>query len=150
MHLKKQFQEKVNMFHIDTALEKKLVESLHLYYDSLRDADLKTLSSIMEKESYLTLLEMMSFKHVFHDSSFKTLLEAMENDVVALKKVEDVISSDLKERVNDTKVEVLSIEPRGSDRVTLHYTENEKPKKMYFSHSDNIWKIDSKAGRKKS
>ena len=137
------------MYPIDTALEKRLTESLHLYYKSLKDADLKSLRSLMEDESYFTLLEMMSFKHVFHDSSFKILLEAMQSDALALKKVEDAVSLDLQQRAEDIKIEIKDLEPKGSERITLHYTENDKIKKMYFSYSEETWKIDSKAGRKK-
>ncbi|MBC8236997.1 MAG: hypothetical protein H8E76_02090 [Helicobacteraceae bacterium] len=137
------------MYPIDTALEKKLTESLHLYYDSLRSADLKSLRSVMEDESYFSLLEMMSFKHVFHDASFKVSLEAMQSDALALKKVEDAVSSDLKKRVQGVKIKVRSLESKGSDRAALHYSENDNIKKMYFSYSEENWKIDSRAGRKK-
>ncbi|MBL6973261.1 MAG: hypothetical protein ISR67_02620 [Sulfurimonas sp.] len=137
------------MYPIDTALEKKLTESLHLYYDSLRSADLKSLRSVMEDESYFSLLEMMSFKHVFHDASFKVLLETMQSDALALKRVEDAVSSDLKKRVQGVKIKVRSLESKGSDRAALHYSENDNIKKMYFSYSEENWKIDSRAGRKK-
>ena len=136
------------MYPIDTALEKKLTESLHLYYESLGSADLKSLRSVMEDESYFTLLEMMSFKHVFHEPSFKSSLEAMQRDALALKKVEDAVSLDLKKRVQDSEIKILRLEHKCSHRITLHYTQNDKLKKMYFSSSEANWKIDSKAGRK--
>ena len=137
------------MLNLDGNLREGLDGSLHLYYDSLESADMKTLSKIMKRESYLTMLEMMSFKHVFKDSSFKTLLENMQTDEVSLKKVEEVVALDLKKRVNDYKIETLDMERKGSDRVVVHYLENEKVKKMYFSHSGRAWKIDSRAGREK-
>lgn len=72
-----------------------------------------------------------------------------EHDSNSLKKVESVICTDLKQEAREHKVDVVSFESKGSDRITLHYTEDACAKKMYFSCIDGIWKIDYKAGRKK-
>lgn len=133
---------------LDQHLQERLSESLNLYYDSLKSGDLKNVSSLMTKDSYIMILESLGFKRAFRDSDFKVLLKSLHEDESALEKVEEVISQELKDEFKDTQISVVNLEENGPDRVTLHYLENEHPKKMYFSSSSGEYKIDYKAGRK--
>lgn len=93
-------------------------------------------------------LDSLGFKHAFNDSNFKLLLKNIHNEKLDLEKVENIISQDLKSESKDYQVKIINVEKTGPDRATLHYLENELPKKMYFSSSTGEWKIDYKAGRK--
>jgi len=103
----------------------------------------------MKKESYIFMLETFGFKRAFKDEHFETLLESMQSNETALREVQKTLSKDLKEEGRKANLGVVSYEKKGEERVTLHYTQDKNPKKMYFSKQGNIWKIDFKAGRKK-
>ena len=137
------------MLSISNELQKTLRGSLELYYKSISEGDLSTLCTLMTRESYLLTLGAFGTKEAFKDETFKHLLQEMENDAVALSKVEKILSHNLREEARKYVIEVISYELKGLDRVTLHYTQNEHPKKIYFSKQLGKWKIDFKAGRKK-
>lgn len=134
---------------IATQIKDTLSKSLFSYYKALVDGDLKTLSSLMTKESYIIYLEALGFKRAFKDTGFKKLLGKIDDSEPSLNEVETLLSGDLAHEAREYEVEVTSFESKGSDRVSLHYTEDGHPKKMYFSSSSGAWKIDYKAGRQK-
>ena len=127
-----------------------LISSLHSYYDALNRGDLKTISALMTRESYQLTLETLGFKRAFKDSGFKTLLKESAEDATALKEVERRLGSDLRQEAREHRTEVIRFESKGPDRITLHYEEDSRPKKLYFSSSPSGWKIDYKAGRQRS
>jgi hypothetical protein len=137
------------LLEISNDLKEILKESLFSYYDSLSKGDLLKLSSLMTKESYLVTISTLGFKRAFRDESFKYLLEKIETDSDALLEVEKILSREIKEEARKYVIQVLSYEPKGPERVTLHYTQEIKIKKIYFSNQDGRWKIDLKAGRQK-
>jgi hypothetical protein len=134
---------------ISTEIEEALKESLLSYYNSISEGNLSKLSSLMTKESYLLTIATLGFKKAFKDDSFKYLLEKIETDSNALSEVEGILSYELKKEPRENVIVVLSYEQKGSDRITVHYTQEGKLKKIYFSNQDENWKIDLKAGRKK-
>lgn len=148
--MKRQFQENHKiLLEISNDLKETLKESLHAYYTSIKRGDLIKLSSLMTGESYLLTLSTLGFKKAFRDESFKHLLEEMEHEPKSLLEVEKLLSTELKNEARKNIVDVLFYEPKGLDRVTLHYKQDAQTKKIYFSKQDEIWKIDLKAGRKK-
>lgn len=135
------------MFAIEQSTKEALSESLLLYYSALKNGELQKLSSIMRRESYLITLEMLGFSRAFKDERFKMLLKKMEDDEESLQRVESILSKDLACANRNEKVEIVSFESKGLDRITLHYSENGHPKKQYYALLDTVWKIDYKAGR---
>jgi len=121
---------------------------IRTYYDALYSGDLATVKACMTEVSYFMTLESFGLRLSFRDATFKTLLEKVQEDDVALKKVEDLLSKDLLSRKKTPKIEIQNIEDNGDKRQTIHYTEDEKPKRLYFSKEDNGWKINYYAGRK--
>lgn len=126
-----------------------LTASLSSYYDALKKGDLKTISALMTRESYLLTLETLGFKRAFKDSGFKTLLKESAESDTAQKEVEIRLGADLAQEAREHRTEVIRFESKGSDRITLHYEEDSRPKKLYFSSSPSGWKIDYKAGRQR-
>lgn len=135
------------MLTIDNNTKNVLKDSLMLYYDALSCGDLIKLSTLMTRESYLITLEALGFKRAFRDDEFKKLLKQMDDDESSLQKVESLISNDLADEKRRYVINVVSFESKGTDRITIIYTENGHPKKQYFSFSNEGWKIDYKAGR---
>lgn len=127
-----------------------LTASLCAYYDTLNRGDLKTISALMTRESYQLTLETLGFKRAFNDDGFKTLLKKSAEDATALKEVERRLGDDLAQEARAHRIEVIRFESKGPDRITLHYEEDSRPKKLYFSSSPSGWKIDYKAGRQRS
>ncbi len=127
-----------------------LTASLCAYYDALNRGDLKTISALMTRESYQLTLETLGFKRAFKDDGFKTLLKKSAEDATALKEVERRLGDDLAQEARAHRIEVIRFESKGPDRITLHYEEDSRPKKLYFSSSPSGWKIDYKAGRQRS
>lgn len=132
---------------IDKKTQEILLESLLSYYDALQEGDLQKLSALMAKESYFVTLEAFCFKHAFKDAAFKKLLKEMDENENSLKKVEAVLSEDLKKESRKHQIDEISFEQKGAGRITLHYKEDTHPKKMYYSYTNGGWKIDFKAGR---
>jgi len=119
-----------------------------VYYDALYSGDLETVKSLMTEVSYFMTLESFGLRLSFRDAAFKTLLEKVQEDGVALKKVEELLSKDMLSREYTPNIEIQNIEDNGDKRQTINYTEDEKPKKLYFSKEENGWKINYYAGRK--
>ncbi len=123
-------------------------EILFLYYQAMAIGDLKTLKNLMVPSTYMMTLEIFGLKISFRDSKFKELLRQCEDDKSALLKVEKILAQDLLESQNNYQIEYLKTETTGDDRRTVHYKEDTKLKKLYFSKI-NLWKIDLMAGRRK-
>ncbi|MBU1659257.1 hypothetical protein KKG72_09435 [bacterium] len=126
-----------------------LHRSLLLFYDALKFGDLKSLSHLMTRESYMITLQSLGFKRAFREADFQTLLKNIENDAQSLKSVETMLCADLLNNSREHQLEITSFEPKGTNRITLGYAQDGYSKKMYFSKFNEEWKIDYKAGRKK-
>ena len=133
---------------INIQTKETLTKSLFSYYETLRKGDLNTLASLMTKESYLTLLNALGFKRSFKDKEFQQTLKKSAKDTMSLVIVEAILSSDLSEKKEAHEIALVSFEEKGPQRITLHYTEDGHPKKIYFSCSSGAWKIDYNAGRR--
>jgi len=118
------------------------------YYDALYRGDLNAVKACMTEVSYFMTLESFGLRLSFRDDAFKSLLHKVQEDDAALKEVEALLSEDLLSREYTPKIEIQNIEENGDKRLTIYYTENEKPKRLYFSKEDNGWKINYYAGRK--
>ena len=138
------------MLALNTDNEELLEKFLLSYYESIKRGDLQRLSALMTRESYIIYLEALGFKRAFKDVEFKKLLKEIADNETSLRTVEEVLSDYLAKEEREHKLIINSFESKGSDRVTLHYSEDRHPKKLYFSSSLGEWKIDFKAGRKKS
>lgn len=137
------------MSEISKDTTKIISESLYLYYEALKSGDLKLLSSIMLEESYFIILSSFGFKHSFKDENFREMLKNIDKNKESLHKVEEVISADLKQASREHKIDITKIESNGAQRLILFYTEDTHLKKLYYSFSHGLWKIDYKAGRKR-
>ncbi len=118
-----------------------------LYYKAVETADLDLLKTLMTRESYMLTLESYAFKMILKDSNFKTLLDRYDEDTSAKKEVEQTISEDLLRHIKHHDIVLGEIEHRGENRICIHYTEDNKNKKLFFSQRDEMWKIDYMAGR---
>ena len=123
-------------------------EVVNRYYKALSSGDLESIKCLMTQQSYYMTLESLGLKLAFKDLSFKHELENMEEDKVSLQKVERALSEELLSRNNSGKIVIGKIEPNGSSRATVHYTEDGKVKNLYFSKEEDGWKINYYAGRK--
>lgn len=123
-------------------------EVVNRYYKALNTGDFESIKCLMTQQSYYMTLESLGLKLAFKDLLFKHELENMQEDKVSLQKVEQVLSEDLLSRNNSPKIKIGKMEPNGSSRVTVHYTEDEKVKNLYFSKEEDGWKINYYAGRK--
>jgi len=135
---------------IDKTVQATLEKALHSYYDALNRGDLKTISDLMTRESFLISLQSLGFRRAFRDGHFKKLLKAIEEDEKALKEVTAILGADLAKEARKHRLEEIRFESKGADRITLRYSEDCHPKQLYFSSCASGWKIDYKAGRQKS
>ena len=117
------------------------------YYHALYCGDLESVKEMMTEESYHMTLEPFGIKLSFKDPTFKTLWDTIEENKDSLDEVEKKISEELLSRNLSPQIEIKQIEPNGSQRTTVHYEEDGKNKKLYFSKKDDQWRIDYFAGR---
>jgi hypothetical protein len=118
------------------------------YYDAMEAGELSAVKALMTKESYLMTLESFGLALAFHDPAFKTLLRHSEKNLDALQEVEKAISADLKVRHGVKKIVTGKIISNGAGRVTVHFEENGRSKKLYLSEKGGRWLLDYKAGRR--
>lgn len=124
-----------------------LEEVLYRYYDALKHGDMLKLSALMTRGSYQLMLESLGFKRAFRDDRFNRLLKSIDEDADALKEVESVLSADLAAEARDHEIKPIDFESKGTDRISLRFTEDGHPKQLYFSSPHGVWTIDYKAGR---
>lgn len=117
------------------------------YYHALYNGDLESVKEMMTGESYHMTLEPFYIKLSFKDPAFKTMWDEIEENKDALYEVEKKISEELLSRNLSPQIDIKHIEPNGSQRTTVHYEEDGKNKKLYFSKKDGYWRIDYFAGR---
>lgn len=123
-------------------------EIVSQYYHALYSGDLTTVKALMVEKSYLMTLESFGLRLSFKDKEFKSLLAEIEENPASMLKVEALLSKELISRDKTPKIQINKIEANGSRRKTVHYTEDGKVKKLYFSKEESGWKIDYYAGRK--
>lgn len=123
-------------------------EIVSQYYHALYSGDLTTVKDLMTEKSYMMTLESFGLRLSFRDAKFKSLLKEIEDNQTSLEKVEALLSEELISRNKAPKIEIIKSEPNGSERETVHYTEDEKVKRLYFSKEESAWKINYYAGRK--
>ena len=123
-------------------------EIVSQYYHALYSGDLTTVKALMVGKSYLMTLESFGLRLSFKDKEFKSLLAEIEENPASMLKVEALLSKELISRDKRPKIQIIKSEANGSRRKTVHYTEDGKVKKLYFSKEESGWKIDYYAGRK--
>lgn len=123
-------------------------EAVSSYYQAIHCGDLESVKRLMTKQSYFMTLESLGLKLAFKDSVFKQELENIEENETSLEKVERKLSENLSSRDNSPEIKIVKVEPNGSERLTVHYTEDGKTKNLYFSKEKDEWKINYYAGRK--
>ena len=121
---------------------------LNLYYTSLYSGDLSTVKELMTEESYIMTLETFGLRLALRDREFKRKLKNIEEDVAVMEEVENKLSFDLISRKLSPEIKIKSSSLNGTKRETIEYTEDQKPKKLYFSKEKSGWKINYYAGRK--
>jgi|GEM_PF-882696 len=123
-------------------------EVVNRYYKALNSGDLESIKCLMTQKSYFMTLESLGLRLAFKDVSFKHSLENIEEDEDALQKVEQELSKELSSREGSPEIHIEKVEPNGSCRITVYYTEDGKVKNLYFSKEEEGWKINYFAGRK--
>ncbi len=118
------------------------------YYEYVGSGDLGRLRGIMTEESYRMALSSFSLALTIRDSAFSDDYEASDTDPVALARVEARVSLELARSARHPLIEIKEIKPNGALRTTVHYLENGKSKKLYFSLENDGWRINYLAGRK--
>ncbi len=134
---------------IKSSTKETLTKLLLTYYDALKTGELQMLSALMTKESYIITLDVLGFKRAFKEPDFKKLLKQIGDDDVSLQEVQSILSADLAKQAKEHEITLLAFDFKGDDRITVRYTEDGHPKKVYFSSASGEWKIDYKAGRQK-
>ncbi len=123
-------------------------EVVSRYYQALNSGDIESVKSLMTEKSYFMTLESLGLKLAFKDVAFKEALEEIEENATSLKIVEQQLSEELSSRTRFPEIKIQKAEPNGSERITVHYTEDGKVKNLYFSKEKEGWKINYYAGRK--
>ena len=123
-------------------------EITSLYYKLLYSGDLKGVKVLMTEASYMMTLESYGLRLSLEDSHFRELLKEIDDSEESLKKVEDLLSKDLRSRNQTPQIEILNSEVNGEERQTVNYTQDDKDKKLYFSKENDGWKINYYAGRR--
>ncbi|MDQ1338625.1 MAG: hypothetical protein QG567_1755 [Campylobacterota bacterium] len=118
------------------------------YYKLLYGGGVGALKEFMVRSSYLMTLEAFGLRLSLKNQAFKSLLEKAKEDEDALMKAEELLSEDLASREVSPDIRIVEVEMNGKERLTVHYTEDKKKKKLYFSKENDVWKIDYYAGRK--
>lgn len=121
---------------------------VELFYKALYGGDMKQLKTMMTQKSYFMTLESFGIRLSFKDASFKKALQKIEVDKGALVEVEHKLSQDLKERKKKPQIYIVLSVYNGTERQTVHYTEDGKNKVLHFSKESDGWKINYYAGRK--
>lgn len=121
---------------------------LNLYYTSLYSGNLDAVKALMTEESYTMTLETFGLRLALRDPEFKAQLKNIETDEDALAEVENKLSFELISRKMSPTIDIKNTSSNGTNRQTIHYTEDGKDKKLYFSKEENGWKINYYAGRK--
>ncbi len=119
------------------------------YYEAMAAGDLQRVKRHMLPSSYHMTLEAYGLQVAFRQPGFRALLERSEADASALEEVERILAEALRQKKRHPRIVWLETEVTGSDRRTVHYKEDGKTKKLYFSRTDRGWKIDYKAGRRR-
>lgn len=122
-------------------------EIVSKYYHALYSGDLSGVKALMTEKSYMMTLESFGLRLSFRDKEFKSLLEKIEDSPESLEKVEALLSEEIISRNKTATIKITKCEANGLDRETVHYTEDGKVKKLYFSKENGAWKIDYYAGR---
>ena len=102
------------------------------YYHALYSGDLESVKDLMTEESYYMALEPFGFKLSFKDPVFKREWDKIEKSQDALHEVEQKISVELLSRNLSPQIDIKEIEPNGLQRMTVHYDEDGKKKRLYF------------------
>ena len=118
------------------------------YYELLYGGSIGKLKELMVSSSYRMTLEAFGLRLSLKNPVFKSLLEKIEEDDRTLKKVEELLCAELASRKISPEIQIVEVEMNGEKRMTVHFTENKKEKKLYFSKKNEVWKIDYYAGRR--
>lgn len=119
-----------------------------LYYEALYSGDLPFVKVLMTAESYMMTLETFGLRLSLSDPQFKAELKKINENSVSLAEVERKLSDELVARRRSPKIEITNLLMNGTNRQTIEYTEDEQPKRLYFSKEEDGWKINYYAGRK--
>ena len=122
-------------------------EIVDQYYHALYSGNLNTVKELMTEQSYMMTLESFGSRLSLSDEAFRSLLEEIEDDPSSLEKVEVLLSEEIISRNKSPMINIMKSEPNGPDRETVHFTEDGKEKKLYFSKEKSGWKINYYAGR---
>ena len=126
------------------------VELVRAYYDVLTEGEFFKLKNLMTLKSYHMSLQAFGLRLTFKDATFKSQLADIEENVVALKNVEERLQKEKNVRKGPYSIIIQHIRENGSDRKIVEYTENGKAKKLYFSKEPEGWRINYYAGRRSS
>ncbi len=123
-------------------------EIVNRYYQAFySNGDLESVKGLMTEESYFMALEPFGLGLIFKDPAFKAEWDKIKESEDSLHEVEKKISAELLSRNLSHQIDIKQIEPNGSERKIVHYEEDGKQKKLYFSKEDDHWLIDYFAGR---
>ena len=121
-------------------------EIVSKYYQALYGGDLKSVKDLMTEESYYMTLEPFGMGLAFRDPAFKMKWVKIEESSDALHEVEQKISAELLSLNLSHQIDIKQVVPNGPERKTVHYEEDGKKKKLYFSKENGHWLINYFAG----
>ena len=133
---------------INIKTKEELTGILFSYYKNIKEGNLEAQALLMTPTSYYISLEALGYQRAFRNKTFKKLLRDISKDDIALKTIESVLSDDMATAAREHTIALVSFDVIGPHRITLHYSEDNHPKKLYFSAQHGKWLIDYKAGRR--
>ena len=117
------------------------------YYSALYQGNLLKVKELMVKKSYIMLLESLGVGLAISSKEFKKTLSTIEENPRSMRIIEEKIIDLVISKMKTPNLCILKEYPNGEGRKTVHYEEEGKTKKMYFSKHAGLWKIDYLAGR---
>jgi hypothetical protein len=118
------------------------------YYAAMNEGDLSALEQTMVRDSYDLDVQVYALSIAFRDKTFHTVLKQYSQSQEARETVKKEVMKKLRERPEKTPVSLRVIET-GDARAIVRFREEGKPKQLYLSRHDGVWKIDYQAGRKR-
>lgn len=118
------------------------------YYAAMQTGDIARLQQVMTHDSFKLTIEVWALSIALKEPAFKQILndymKMPQATAVVNRRVSDKLKHATKKSIRITGEEIIA-----KDRIIIRFTENGKPKKLYFSADNGEWKIDYHGGRKK-
>ena len=118
------------------------------YYAAMNEGDLTAMEQTMVQDSYDLDVQVYALSIAFQDKTFRTILKQYKESREAREIVKEEVEKKLRDRPKK-RATSLRVMETGDARALVRFREEGKPKQLYLSRHDGVWKIDYQAGRKR-